>query len=181
MRSFVQLLRGIVSLRHHYIMKKTYEPLTHEKMTNDYLLKKVSDYSSLVCGTYSVKLQKKIISENAGNCDTFLLIDKKTNATLGIISVMYNGGNELEYRIRRIDAFVYNVKIDESYQGKGYVSIMLQYLGQYLLGKGIKDVYLAVSTDNNNAIKAYSKNGFTIVDEKWFIRFLKHNYPYYSL
>ena len=101
--------------------------------------------------------------------------------SIGTVSVMYKGGNELEYRIRNVDAFIYNVKIDELFRGKGYAGIMINMLEKQLVSKGIHEAYLAVSTDNYGAIKAYKKNGFKTICEKKFVRTMRVNIPYYSL
>ena len=144
-------------------------------------LKKVKDYSELIDGTYSVELQRKLIETNIGKCDTFLLQGCFEQKPIGICSVMYKNGDELEYKIRNVDAFIYNVKIDSEYRGKGYAKEMLKYVGMYLRYRGINYMYLAVSTDNINAIKAYKKTGFKIVSEKYFIRILRKNIPYHTI
>lgn len=181
MRSLEQILRGIISFRHHYIMRIRFPDSCEEEIGKGMALEKVSNDSELVDGTYTVSLQRRIIKANIGKCDTFILKDKNSPKGIGILSVMYNGGNELEYRIKKIDAFIYNVMIDESVRGRGYAGVMINKLGAYLKGKGINEAYLAVSTDNQGAIRAYQKVGFETVAEKRFIRALKRNIPYYEL
>ena len=141
----------------------------------------VSNDSELIDGTYTISLQKKIINNNSGKCDTFILKEINTQRSIGVISVMYKGGDELEYKIRNIDAFIYNVMIDESVRGNGYAGVMIKKLGSILKNKGIREAYLAVSIDNNGAITAYRKTGFEVVEEKKFIRTMKINIPYYRL
>ena len=181
MRSIGQILRGIISFRHHYIMKISFDDSIEAEQNSDISLVKVNDDSELVPGTYSVNLQKRIIDANPGKCDTYILKDCETKSSIGILSVMYKGGDELEYKIRDIDAFIYNVKIDENHRGKGYAGRMIAMLGECLRAKNINEAYLSVSTDNISAIKAYKKSGFEIVAEKKFIRTMKKNIPYYSL
>ena len=107
-------------------------------------------------------------------------MDKNENV-LGTIGVMYKGANDIEYRIRHIDAYIFSVFIKEEYRHNGYAGIMIKKLGDYLETKGIDDAYLAVSIKNKNAIRAYKKVGFEIVNQKIFLRVLKINVPYHKL
>lgn len=181
MRSLGQVLRGIISFRHHYIMRIRFEDSPEEEICSNLILKRVSDETELIAGTYSVSLQKKILDMNTGKCDTFILKENNMHNNIGILSVMYKGGDELEYKIRDIEAFIYNVKIAESFRGKGFAGIMIRMLGAQLRKRDIRESYLAVSTDNYSAIKAYSKIGFETIAERRFIRTLKRNFPYYYL
>ena len=181
MKSPKKLLHGLFSFRHHYIMMINFTDTDVGIKDRKISLDQVLDYSKLMEGTYSVSLQKRIIDATAGKCDVFILRDKNTQNNIETLSVMYMGGDELEYKIRKIDAFIYNVSIDKSFRGKGYAGIMIQMLGEILAEKGIGKAYLAVSTDNSSAIRAYEKAGFIKVNEKFFIRSLKRNVPYYSL
>ena len=144
-------------------------------------VRKIYNKFELIDGTYSIDLQKRLIDENKNKCDTFLLKENKKDVTIGILSVMYRGGNELEYKIRNIDAFIYNVMIKKEYRGKGHIREMIAYLGKVLKYQKITEAYLAVSVDNKNAIKAYEKIGFESVKEAWFIRMLRKNIPYYTI
>ena len=95
---------------------------------------------------------------------------------------MYKNGDELEYRIRNIDAFIFNVFINEELRGNGYCGKMIQLLVSRLkMEKSISEVYLAVSEDNLAAINAYHKIGFISVYKKRFFRVLRHNIPYHIL
>ena len=162
-------------------MKMSLENLDEKDLNMSIKLKKVNDYSELIDGTYSIELQRKLIETNIGKCDTFLLEGCFEQKPIGICSVMYKNGDELEYKVRNIDAFIYNVRIDSTYRGKGYAKEMLLFVGMQLKYRGINDMYLAVSTDNTSAIKAYKKTGFEIVSEKYFIRMLRKNIPYYTI
>ena len=181
MRSLGQILRGIISFRHHYIMKITFSDILRDESDVNLDLIKVSKESELIDGTYTTGLQKKLIDENIGKCETYILKDMTAPKSIGIVSVMLKGGDELEYRIRNIDAFIYNVMIDKSVRGRGYAGVMIKMLGLELKSKSINEAYLAVSTDNTSAIRAYQKVGFEVVGEKWFVRTLKRNIPYYII
>ena len=140
---------------------------------------RVMDYEKVVQGTYGVSIQKNLMRRNGSLCEQYVLYDG--NELLGTLSVMYRGGNELEYRIRHIDAFIYNLAVMETYRGRGVAGIMLERLFITLADRGYKDVYLAVSTDNTSAIRAYEKAGFVVEDMKSFVRTLKINIPYHAL
>lgn len=181
MRSVRKLFRGIFSVRHHFIMKINFNNIKCDEDDRFLYLSEVNQLSDLINGTYSIGLQSKLINENKGLCSTFLLKDTTTNDTIGILSVMYKGGDELEYKIRNIDVFIYNVMIDKKYRGRGYVGIMIRLLGKQMKKKSITEAFLAVSINNRTAIKAYQTVGFKTISEKWFVRMLKRNIPYHSL
>ena len=94
---------------------------------------------------------------------------------------MYKGTDDLEYRIRNIDAYVFDVFVNNSCRGRGYAGEMIRQLMCYLHGKGIDSAYLAVSVSNESAIRAYKKTGFTTVKDLNFARVLKINIPYHVL
>lgn len=180
MRTVGQIMRGILSFRHHYIMKIQFDDFLNENKFANLCIEKISDYSELISGTYSIALQTKIMESNKGKCDAYVLKNGNQDR-LGIVSVMYKGGNELEYKIRDIDAFLYNIKIEKRFRGNGYAGVMIKMIGKKLLEDGIQDAYLAVSTDNYNAIRAYQKVGFEIIDEKRFVRMFRKNIPYHNI
>lgn len=134
----------------------------------------------MIGGVYSLAAERRIVMKNSGKCDVYVFKDEAGNS-VGTISVMYRGGNEIEYKIRNIDAFIYNVRTDEAYRGRGYAGMMIESVCRELSSKGIDKVYLAVSTNNESAIKAYKKSGFVTEKTSCFIRFLKINIPYREL
>lgn len=177
----LKVIKKIISLRSHFIMKKSLYGGDKYIFNNDYELKRVDNLSELIDGTYSIELQKRIISNNEGKCETYICKDVKTNKRIGILSVMYKGGNELEYRIRKVDVFIYNLMVVQEYRGMGIAREMIEALGEIMKSKSFNEMYLAVSKDNLSAIKAYNKAGFIIESEKKFIRFIMHNIPYHIL
>lgn len=134
----------------------------------------------MIGGVYSPVIARRIALENRGKCDVYVFKDEAGNS-VGTISVMYRGGNEIEYKIRNIDAFIYDVRTDEAYRGRGYAGMMIESVCRELSSKGIDKVYLAVSTNNEPAIKAYIKSGFVTEGTSCFVRFLKINIPYRKL
>ena len=80
--------------------------------------------------------------------------------------MMYKGADDLEYRIRNIDAYIFDVYVNNQYRGKGYAGEMIRQLMEYLHGKGINIAHLAVAKSNRSAIRAYEKTGFMTVTDK---------------
>lgn len=171
--------KSIIKKYSHRIMKFNIREATSVWETENDLLFKTVSVNEQIEGTYSKSVSQKIAGENIGKCDVFVLYQNEK--PLGTISVMYKGGNELEYKIRNIEAFIYNVYVAPEARGKGFAGKMMQFLMSYLREKGINEAYLAVSTDNESAIRAYEKFGFCDVENKSFYRILRKNMPYHTL
>lgn len=144
MGAFRKKLQGIFSIRSHLIMCLDLMQLPQPNTLRQFNLYKVEHDTELIDGTYSVQMQQNIISHNPGLVETFVLKDK--SETIGIMSVMYKGGNELEYKIRNIDAFVYNVLIRPEFRGNGYAGVMFILLSEYLKKKDIDKPELFIET-----------------------------------
>ena len=52
--------------------------------------------------------------------------------------------------------------VSKNCRGKGYGKKLLNYMEQYLIDNGCKDILLGVFGYNENAIKFYEKNGYHI-------------------
>ena len=171
--------KNVISTFKHHIMSLSYSP--DYIASNELMMERITDQpEKMIDGTYSVKTAKDILSRNKGKCDVFIFHDSNENV-VGTLSVMYNNGNDIEYKIRKADAFIFNVLTDEKYRGRGYAGEMLRLLSHYLHGKSIDKAYLAVSTNNLPAIRAYKKVGFVTEYDSSFIRVLKINIPYRQL
>lgn len=94
---------------------------------------------------------------------------------------MYKGGNDIEYKIRNIDAYIFDVYVNKAHRGSGYAGQMIRCVMDYLHSKGIDTAYLAVALSNKSAIRAYEKVGFTTEYDRKFARVLKVNIPYHKL
>lgn len=130
--------------------------------------------------TLSKRSLEQVVKSNADRCQLFVLADQSGNA-MGSVGVMFRGGNDPEYLIRNIDAYIFGVYIKEAYRGHGYAGVMLGYLAEHLKAKHISQAHLAVNVCNQSAIRSYEKTGFQIVDTKSFCRFLRINIPYHKL
>ena len=168
--------KNILSIYKHYIMSLSCEDV-HETTTSLTMECVTNQPDKIIAGTYSIDTAKHIIKENTGKCEAFIFRNT-SDEVVGTLSVMYKGGNELEYKIRNIDAFIYNVLTVEKFRGNGYASQMIHLVMNYLQGKSIPSTYLAVSTNNKSAIQAYEKAGFKKECSMSFIRILRVNIPY---
>lgn len=171
--------RTVFSTFKHHIMSLQYSP---NYTASNRLQMECITYQpeKFIDGTYSVPVARNIISRNKEKCDVFIFRDSNENV-IGTLSVMYRDGNEIEYKIRKVDAFIYNVLVKDEYRRRGYAGDMLRLISIYLHGKGIDKAYLAVSTNNMPAIRAYEKVGFVTEFDSSFFRVLKVNIPYKQL
>lgn len=171
--------KNVISTFNHHIMSLQYS--SNIAATNKLVMECITEQpDKMIDGTYSVETAKALLAKNKGKCDVFIFHDSNENV-VGTLSVMYKNGNDIEYKIRKADAFIYNVLTDEKHRGRGYAGEMLRLLSEYLHGKSIDKAYLAVSTNNTSAIRAYEKIGFVTEYDSSFIRVLKVNIPYRQL
>lgn len=173
--------KNILQFYNHHIMKLDYKPADLNQM---FALRKidfdhVTEELTSIGTTVTVPNLYRLIKMNKDKCEGFKFINGEK--AVGTIWVMYKGSDDLEYRIRHIEAYIFNVYINEDFRGNGYAGEMICHLMKYLHGKGIDTAHLAVSVSNENAIKAYKKSGFSIVKDLSFVRVLKINIPYHVL
>jgi len=121
----------------------------------------------------------RIAHANPGRCDAF--VGEVNGKGVGTLWVMYRGGTHVEYKIRDIDAFVFDVFVNPAHRGHAYAGMMLRELMIHLASIGIHTAYLAVSFDNKNALRAYQTAGLSEVCNKRFLRILKINLPFHKL
>lgn len=177
--------KNIFQVYTHQIMKIEYETVVGRQKQSTYTLRKIgadSIHEEIESSgtTVTISNLKHLMSVNGSRCEGFAFGGIDT-PPIGTIWVMYQGADDLEYRIRNIDAYIFDVYVNSKYRGKGYAGEMLRELMEYLHNKGINTAYLAVSKRNISAIRAYKKTGFTTVADKKFVRFLKINIPYHKL
>ena len=171
--------KNVASFFRHHIMSLEY---ARTVSPSDRLhIERVTDRPGEMIGaTYSLDAAARLLRKNKGLCDVFVFLDSDGNK-VGTASVMYKGGNDFEYRIRNVDAFIYNVFTAVEHRGRGYAVDMMKHVMAFLHAKGIDKVYLAVSTNNKPAIRAYVKAGFIVERDSSFIRVLRVNIPYRKL
>lgn len=177
--------KNIFRVYTHHIMKIEYETVVGRQKQSTYTLRKIdsdsiSEELEPIGTTVTASNLKHLISVNGSRCEGFVFGGIDTSP-IGTIWVMYQGADDLEYRIRNINAYIFDVYVNSKYRGKGYAGEMICEIMEYLHKKGLNTAYLAVSRRNISAIRAYKKIGFTTVADKKFVRFLKINIPYHKL
>lgn len=177
--------KNIIQIYTHYIMRldfcnvqmqEPYAAFTLHKIDPNDLEKEMKHIGK----TVSYSHLKKLIRSNRELCEGFVFRNAQ-NSPIGTIWIMHKGANDLEYRIRTIDAYIFDVYINRNQRGNGYAGEMIRHLMCYLHQKGIDSAYLAVSQSNTRAIQAYQKVGFTIAAKKKFLRAFRINIPFYKL
>ena len=177
--------KNILRFYSHHIMEISYadaktglseDPeLALEKIDPD----RFSEIVSQVGSTVTTANLRRLIAANGERCEGFVL--KRQGKPVGTAWVLYKGADDLEYRIRSIDAYLFGVYVNEAWRGRGYAGAMLRRVAEYLHGRGIDRACLTVSVSNESAIRAYEKTGFRTIYDRKFARFLKMNIPYHAL
>lgn len=128
-------------------------------------------------GDFSMARIRKYLEEKAKETEGFLFFDGGN--PVGYLWIMYKGGNHFQYRVRDIDALIYQIEIFPEFRGHGACGHMMQQTFEYLqTQKNINDACWSVRKNNKSAIRAYDKLGAKQVDRRRFLRVLKVNIPY---
>lgn len=125
---------------------------------------------------YSLKQMEYYLKNEPS--EGFLFFDADTNDAVGCMWIMYRGGNELQYRVRNVDAFGFDFCVFPQFRGKGYFQCFLHSVMAYLNDKQIHTLYASVRRNNYNAIRAYEKSGMQIITRKVFFRVHNFRFPY---
>ena len=169
---------------HHHIMSAELAKLRGTALPDDVCFEPLAPASiEELRGMTTLRVDKlkAVMSKNQGLCEAFVLRERSSGKPVGTVWVMYRGGNDVEYRIRNIDAYIFDVYVSKECRGRGYAGVMICGLAGHLLAKGISAAHLAVSTANSSAIRAYEKIGFQKERDLSFFRILKVNLPYHKL
>lgn len=169
--------KRVFSIYVHDIMRISYRKNNIKQNTDLSFMNVTNDYKRMRKGTYNVQTAQRIVKKNSGKCDVFVFFNENKEY-VGTLSIMYKGGHELEYKINTVEAFIYNVYVEEEYRVNGYLSQMIWLIMNELSRKGINSAYLAVSKNNYSAIRAYNKAGFIREKSSMFFRVLRINIPY---
>lgn len=174
--------KNIFCLYRHFIMSLNIERSCDVDKSNSLLVEKISleNYKQCVFGSFPISFMRKYLKEQSDYAKGFLF-KNADGQSVGYIWVMFKGGREVQYKIKNIDAFIFDVCVNKEFRRKGIASYMVSYIVNYLFERDKKKCYLAVRKENTPAINLYKKIGFNIVKSCSFIRFCKQNIPYYSL
>lgn len=176
--------KNIFQIYTHHIMSLLYADLAGNAERTELSLEaidlqRIPEELASVGTTVTTANLERLVKKNGSLCEGFVL--KEKGRPIGTIWVMHKGGDDLEYRIRNIEAYIFDVYVNGKFRGKGYAGQMIRLLMEHLHQDGIDQAYLAVSVKNISAIRAYEKAGFVKTGNKRFARFLKVNIPYHIL
>lgn len=174
--------KNAVTLFHHYIMSANIGDIKTCDSDIDYVVERITEANLHECAdsAFSINIMAQYIKNQNDKAIGYLFKEKISGNAIGYAWVMRKGGDEIQYKIRNIDAFLFDVFVSNQYRGKRFVNVMISYIAQKEFRETDK-IYLAVRVDNVSAIKAYERIGFETQEEKRFLRILKKNIPYYKL
>ena len=104
------------------------------------------------------ELEKKYI----GECDIKSIENTIESSTLSYY-VLFKDNDVIgffECSIISPEAELYDIVIDEKYQGLGYSKILMDYFLNLVKESKVETIFLEVNSINNKAISLYSKYGF---------------------
>ena len=147
---------------------------------NGVLTEAVRDRLPDFAGGYSLALLSAMMERENG-CRGYYYLDAESGEAVGTLWVMLPPGDELEYRIRRTEAYLFNIYVRREFRGRGIAGQMLRDTVRLLARDGIHSCCLAVGVRNKPAIRAYEKFGFVRTGRRRFLRLAGKNLPYHSL
>ena len=128
-------------------------------------------------GDFSMERMQKYLQEKGDETEGFLFFDG--DEPVGYLWIMYKGGNHFQYRVRNIEALIYQIEVFPEFRGQGICGIMMCQAFEYLkTHKDINEAYWSVRNNNESALKAYNKLDANQVGRRRFFRILKINIPY---
>ena len=132
--------------------------------------------------SFWVERMKRYLQEQPDYVNGFIFRDTVTTKPVGFLWVMFPGGNEFQYKVRKVDAFLFDVYVSPESRGCGICGKMFQYMFAYLKLRGVVTVALGVRVKNKSAIRAYEKQGGILKERRRFIQFFRrYNFPYYTV
>ena len=147
---------------------------------NGVLTEAVLDKLPAFSGGYSRELLRGLMKREDG-CRGYYFLDDESGESVGTLWVMLPPGDELEYRIRGTDAYLFNIYVRREFRGRGIAGQMLRGAVRRMARDGVHSCCLAVGVRNKPAIRAYEKFGFVMSGRRRFLRVAGKNLPYHSL
>lgn len=174
--------KSIINRYHHYIMTLR---LTDYVSLNckGYEFRNITldDIDILKKGDFAIQNMLPYLKREKRYATGLLCVEQTTGTPVGYIWVIRRGGNEMVYKIRRVEALISCVCVFKKYRGRNIANIMIGRIVELLRDEGGNEVALGVRTDNKPAIRAYEKAGFKVTDEKKYLRILRKNFPYHEV
>ena len=149
-------------------------------MTGDYIVEpmRISDIKEII------KIERSVFPHPWNENFFRLIISDKNNC---MITIKLNGHiigyggyhllkNDAEFTLSNkkysFVIHIINIAIDPEFQGKGYGTVLMNYLLEDARSKGVEFAYLEVRPSNERAITLYRRFGFMIIG------IIENYYPY---
>ena len=113
--------KNIMQIYMHHIMQIDYETVQRTiKDRSTVILRKISTEDIAhelepVGTTVSIGNIKRLIRRNGTKCEGFIL-EEMGGYSVGTIWVLYKGSNDLEYKIRNTEAYIFDVYVNEAHR-----------------------------------------------------------------
>lgn len=121
-------------------------------------------------GYFSIPMLKRVLRKNPKKSECYMALSNDRAEVIGFALISYKGAKEIHYAVEEADAFITALGLFPKHRGKGYSQELLEGVANICRAKGLKKLKLSVDKNNVVAIKSYEKFGFTIEQEKKFIR-----------
>ena len=182
--SFFFCKRQLYAYYDHYLMYFNLNEINTEYSNDKYFAEKITLNNVDKCANecFSLGRMKKYLLNNGNFVEGFFFQERTTQEKAGFMWLMFPQCNEFQYRVRKVDAFIFDVFVFPNFRGCGLCGQMFQHVFDSLKKRGKNIVALGVRTDNTSAIRAYEKAGGVIKSRKRFIQLVhRYNIPYYSV
>lgn len=170
----------VFCIYNHYILSLDVKTTVPQQNNLSVETVTLSNYKQCAFGSFPILFMEKYLKHQPNYAKGFLF-KNPDGKNVGYIWVMLKGGKEVQYKIKHIDAFVFDVCVEKNFRRNGIASDMISYVNDYLCKMGVKEMYLAVRKDNIPAVNLYKKIGFKLAGCRSFARICKINIPYYTL
>ena len=131
-------------------------------LLQEYIVSIDKEKYNILTDDYREEYFKKTIQEvQKYNGKIFLY--SENNKIVGLIVGLINNEETFDYDFKapkrgRITELI----VSKNCRGKGYGKLLLNFMEEYLINNGCKDILIEVFGYNENAIKFYEKNGYHI-------------------
>lgn len=130
---------------------------------------------------FSPARMRHYLEESPDKCLGYLFREHDGDVA-GFLWVMLRDGDEYQYKVRKCDAFLFDIWVAENKRGMGYCGQMIDIVLNNLMRHGYKTVRLGVRKNNISAIKAYEKaGGRRITSTSFFIIARRIRMPYITI
>ena len=176
--------RNIITVYDHFIVKLSADQLKDTVISNNLIAEHITENNLSDCEgqSFPVSLMKNYLQEQPERVFGYIFYDAETRKFVGYYWTALRGADEIQYRIRHIDAYNFNLCVAPEFRGRGYAQMIIAWLFKYVLApRGIDIAYSAIRTNNVASLRAHEKFGAEIVGRKRFVRILRVNIPYCTI